>query len=803
MLKNYLKIALRNLQKERIYAFINILGLTVGIAASLLIVVYIADELSYDRFHAKADNIFRVTTRAKISDQATHLATSCLPFAQTAVTEFPEVEEATRLDFRDDLPVAVDDRSFIENHALIADSNFFSVFSFELLQGDKHTALKDPNKVVLTESLAKKYFDYKVGDETPVGKSLKVGDTNFEVSGLVADPPKNAHFDFDLIVSLKTMGDLTGEWTSNNYYTYLVLNPLVNWKELEAKFEIFIEKYIGPEIQQYLGMSLAEFKAQGGDYGFSLQPLTDIHLRSKLDDEIAVNGDITYLYIFGVIAIFIVVIACINFMNLSTARSANRAKEVGVRKTAGATRVGLINQFLTESMLLSLISTLLAMALISILLPVFNTIAGKEISFSSLLDGRLILVFTGLSIFIGLLAGSYPSLFLSSFKPAQVLKGKIGAGFRSSAIRSVLVVFQFTISISLIVSTLIVFKQLNMMQTRNLGFDQENVLIVENTYALGTNKQVFQNELEQYQGIKMVSNSSSLPPRLDNSTVFKAAGENEQDHLLRWYRADFKHLATLGIEMNAGRYFSEDFPGDSSAIILNEAAMKSIGWENHENQKIITFSNGPQGSMLDVIGVVKDYHFESLKNRIRPMAIILGSGNVISVRLEPGNPQEQIQLIESKWKQYAPDTPLTYSFLEDNLDQLYRSEMNLLRIFVIFTSLAIVIACLGLLGLAAYAAEQRSKEISIRKVLGASAAQVMMLMSKDVTKLVAISFVLAAPIAYFFISNWLEGFAYKVNIEGFSFLAGGLMAVLIALLTVGYQSIKVALTNPVNSLRSE
>ena len=802
MLKNYLKIALRNLQKQKFYAFINVLGLTIGIAASLLIVVYISDELSYDRFHTKADEIYRVTVKAKISDQLSQLATSSLPFAHTAVNEFPEVTEAVRLDFAGEVVVAIDDRSFIEKSVLVADSNFFRVFSFKLLEGNEQTVLKDPNKIVLTASSAKKYFDYPNTSISLLGKSIRVGGDNFEVSGVVADPPSNSHFDFDLIASMKTRTNLDGAWTSNNLYTYLVLNPKANWKELEAKFEALVEKYVGPEIQQYLGVSLQEFKQQGGDYGFSLQPLTDIHLKSKLDDEIAANGDITYLYIFGIIAIFIVVIACINFMNLSTARSANRAKEVGVRKTAGATRGGLINQFLTESMLISLISTTLALAMILILFPWFNAIADKQIAFSNLLNGKLLVALVGFCIFIGLLAGSYPSLYLSSFKPAQVLKGKLSAGFKSSVMRSSLVVFQFTISISLIVSTLVVYKQLNMMQNRNLGFNQENVLIIDNAYFLGNNKQAFQNDLENYHGIVKVSSSTSVPPKLDSNTVFKALGK-DQEHLLQWYRTDHNHLSTLGIELHAGRFFSEDFPSDSSAIILNEAAMKAIGWENHENQRMLTFNQSPEGDMLNVIGVVKDYHYESLKSRIRPMAMVLGDGNIISVRLEPGNPQEKIQLIESKWKQYATEAPLAYSFLDDNLDRQYRSEMNMLRIFIVFTSLAIIIACLGLLGLASYAAEQRSKEISIRKVLGANASQVMILMSKDFTKLVAISFVLAAPVAYLFLSKWLEGFAYKINIELVSFLVGGLIAVVIAWFTVSYQSIKVAISNPVDSLKNE
>ena len=805
MFKNHLKVAFRNLQKQKFYAFINILGLTIGIAATLLIIVYIADELSFDRFHKKVNNIYRVTTKAILSGQTSQIATSCAPFAPTVVEEFPEVDEALRLDRRTNVTVSFGEKSFTEKNLLLADSNFFKVFSFELLQGNPETALKAPNKVVLTESMATKYFGYTGrGDSSPIGKSLKIGDGTSEVSGIAADPPGNSHFDFDMIVSMNTLGNINNfEWTSNNFYTYLVLNPKANPKEVESKFDKLIEKYVGPEIEKYLGFGLQKFKEEGGDYGYSLQPLTDIHLKSKLDDEIGVNGDINYLYIFGVIAFFIVTIACINFMNLSTARSANRAKEVGIRKAAGAARTGLVNQFLTESMLFSFISTVLALGLIFLVLPSFNNLAGKEISFHLLLKGSVLGGLAGIIIIIGLLAGSYPALYLTSFKPAEVLKGKIRAGFKSSGIRSVLVVFQFTISIGLIVSTLVVYRQLNMMQTSNLGFNKENVFVIDNTFWLGENKEAFKNELRNYNGIINVSGSSSLPPNIESNTVHRAVGENQQEHILYWYRADYNHLATLNLELKAGRFFSEDFPSDSSAVILNETAMKTIGWDSHESQKLITFNRSHDGDVLNVIGVVKDFNFESLKSSIRPLAIVLGGGNLISARLAPGNLQESIDLIESKWKQYAPDVPFEYSFLDENLESLYRGEQRLSKIFALFTGLAIVIACLGLLGLATFTAEQRSKEIGIRKTLGATAGHVVVLMSKEFTKLVVVSFVLAIPLSYLFLSKWLEGFAYKVDIGVASFLVGGLISLLIAWLTVSYQSFKAAVANPVNSLRSE
>ena len=805
MFKNYLKIAFRNLQKQKFYAFINILGLTIGIASTLLIVVYIADELSFDRFHKKADQIYRVTVKAVIAGQASEIATSCGPLAPTALEEFPEVNEAVRLTPQSNVVVSLGEKSFTEKNLLLADSNFFKVFSFELLQGDPETVLNAPDKVVLTESMATKYFAYTGrGDSSPIGKSLQIGDSPCEVSGIATNPPGNSHLDFDMVVSISTLGDVSKrEWTSNNLYTYLVLNPESNQQDLARKFNTLVEKYVGPEIEQYLGASLQKFREQGGDYGYALQPMTDIHLKSNLDNEIGPNGDIDYLYIFGVIAIFIVTIACINFMNLSTARSANRAKEVGIRKASGAERGGLINQFLTESMLFSVVSTLLAMGLILLLLPLFNNLAGKEISFLMLLDGTVLGGIAGIIIIIGMLAGSYPSLYLTSFKPAEVLKGKIRAGFKSKGIRSVLVVFQFTISIGLIISTLIVYKQLNMMQTRNLGFNQENVLVIDNACQLRENREVFKNDLKNYHGITHVSSSSSLPPGLDNNTIFRAMGKNQKDRLLQWYYADQDHLAAMDIELKDGRFFSVDFPSDSSAIILNETAMKAIGWDNYENQKLITFRKSPEGEVLNLIGVVKDFNFESLKSRIRPMAIVPGGGNLLSVRLAPGDLQEKIDLIKTKWKQYVPGAPFDYYFLDENLESLYRAEQRLSKIFVLFTTLAIVIACLGLLGLATFTAEQRSKEIGIRKVLGATASHVVILMSGEFTKLVLISFMLAIPLAYLFLSKWLQGFAYKVDIGIVSFLAGGCISLLIAWLTVSYQSFKAATANPVNSLRSE
>ncbi len=807
MLKNHIKIALRNIQKQKFYASINILGLTIGIAASLLIIVYIIDEYSYDRFHAKADNIYRVTLKAKLSGQDIEGATSCAPFAAAAVEEYPEINEAVRLKIWTNVIASYEEKSFTEKHLLLADSNFLKVFSFDLIQGNKETVLQGPNKIVLTATAAKKYFGYEgKGDSSPIGQLMKIGNDNrtCEVTGIAADPPSNSHFDFDMIMSMESWGySKDPQWTSNSFYTYVVLDPRADWKQVERKLDALVQKYVGPEIEQYLGFSLQEFGEQGGLYGYQLQPLTDIHLKSEIDDELGTNGDITYLYIFSIIAFFIIVIACINFMNLTTARSANRAKEVGVRKAVGANRSGLINQFLTESVLFSLISTVLALGLIFLLLPAFNGIAGKSISFAVMLRPEILLGLLAVIAIIGVLAGSYPSLYLTSFKPAEVLKGKIRAGFKSSGIRNALVIFQFTISVGLIVSTLIVYKQINMMQSKNLGFDKENVLIIDNGSKLGENKEAFKNQLKSFDRILSVSSSTLLPPHIDNNSVFRPLGENQQDQLLFFYHADYDHLETLGYELKSGRFFSEDFPSDSSAIILNETAMKVIGWENHESKQLNSYLNDNGDNRTNVVGVVKDFNFESLKSRIRPLAILPGTGNLISVRIGPGDLQESIDLVESTWKQHAVDTPFEYAFLDENLASLYRSEKRLSKIFIIFTSLAVVIACLGLFGLATFTAEQKSKEIGIRKVLGASSMSLVVLMSKDFTKLIIVSIVLAIPLAYWFISTWLNSFAYKVEIGTASFIIAGLLSLTIAWFTVSYQSFKAAATNPVNSLKAE
>ena len=801
MIKNYITIALRNLLKQRFYTLLNVMGLSIGIACFVMIALYVADELSYDRFHPRAEQTYRVGLKGQLSGQEINVAVTCPPLATTVVEEFPEVDDATRLYQLDSEVTRYEDVVFTETEVFFADSNFFQVFGYELIEGDPATALKEPNTMVITESTAVKYF----GNEPALGKIVTVGDFNatYEVTGVVKDVPHNAHFHFDVLYSMSSFEFSRNEtWLSNSFYTYLVLNENASPDQVEARFDDLVMKYVGPEVEKFMGVNMEQLGEQGDAYGYFLQPLTDIHLHSNLDAELQANGDITYVYILSAIALFVILIACINFMNLATARSANRAKEVGVRKTLGSIRSHLIGQFLTESVLLSTIATLIAVVLVALFIAPFNQIAGKQIVFNALEQPWLIGVFVFILLLVGFLAGSYPAFYLSRFRPADVLKGKIRAGFKSSQIRNGLVVFQFFISIALIVCTLLVYKQLEYAQSINLGFDKENVVVIKNGRRLGDKIQSFRQELSQQSFVRNAGVSSSVPPGINNNTIFRQMG-SDQDHLVTFFFADHDLIPTLGIEILEGRNFSRDFPTDTTAIILNESAVKEFGLENPLNEEI-NFLGGSEPRPMKVIGVMKDFNFQSLKVDIRPVAIMLREeGRFMTVRMQPGNVSDQLASIESEWKSSFPGEPFEFSFMDEDFDALFRSEQRLGKVFTTFTGLAIFIACLGLLGLASFTAEQRTKEIGVRKVMGASVVSVIVLLSRDFTRLVLIAFVMAVPVSWWVMEQWLSGFAFRINIGVGAFLLAGLMAFVVAWLTVSFQSLKAARTDPARSLRSE
>lgn len=801
MIKNFIILGVRNLLKQKFYTLLNVLGLSIGIASFVLIVLYVVDEVSYDKFHSKAEQIYRVGLQGRISGQEIAVAVTCPPLGQVAQNEFPEVENYTRLYKLASEVVRYEDVVFTETQVFFADSSFFDVFDFELLAGDPATALKEPHTIVISESTAKKYF----GNESAIGKTLNVGDffSNYEVTGIVKDTPANSHFHFDMLYSMSTLPFSRDDaWLANSLYTYLVLNPEAQVAQLEDKMKVLVEKYVGPEVQQFMGISLEEFEKQGGQYGYFLQPLTDIHLHSQLDGEIEPNGNITYVFILAAIAMFMIIIACINFMNLATARSANRAKEVGVRKTLGSVKSHLITQFLTESILVSTIATLIAILLISLAIEPFNQISGKDISFNIITQPWLAWVFVLIILVVGLLAGSYPAFYLSAFRPAEVLKGKIRSGFKSSHIRNGLVVFQFFISIALIVCTILVYKQLQYTRDINLGFNKENVLIIKNGRRLGDKIQTVRNQITNLAVVQNAAVSTNVPPDINNTSVFRLKGSDE-DHLLTWHFGDYDYIPTLGIELAEGRNFSQSFPSDTAAVILNQAAVKELNLESPLNAEI-NFYGDNEGRTLKVVGVMKDFNFQSLKQNIRPIAMLLTqNGAFLSVRLQSGNLSESLQSIEQSWKAQAPGEPFEFTFLDEDFDALFRAEQRLGKVFTTFTAMAIFIACLGLLGLAAFTAEQRTKEIGIRKVMGASVINVMVLLSKDFTKLIGIAFVIAAPVAYWVMDSWLESFAFRIPIDIITFILSGALAISIALLTVSFQSLKAARTDPARSLRSE
>jgi len=801
MLKNYYKVAVRNILKYKLFSAINILGMTIGITSSLMIILYVSHELSYDRFHVDADRIYQVGLHGKIGGQDIRVANTCPPMAEALVADIPEVEAATRIAQMYGPVVRNGEKIFSEEKVFYADSNFFEFFGYKLKEGDIKTALKEPNTLVITETMALKYF----GDENPIGKLLVIGSENktFKVTGLSENPPTNSHFSYNILVSAQSTENLKrGIWLNNFMYTYYKARPNTSASQVEAKFIQVVEKYIGPELEKFMGTTLKQMQESGGAYGYYSTNIEDIHLHSTSQGDVEPGGNIMYVYFFSGIGMFIILIACINFMNLSTARSAGRAKEVGLRKALGSLRSQMIGQFIAESILYSLLAVVLALIACYYLLPSFNILSGKELGMEVFLAPWFIAGIIGLVLFIGVVAGSYPAFYLTSFSPVEVLKGKVRAGAKSKGIRSSLVIFQFGLSIFLIIFTVVVFQQIEFMQKKNLGIDKNNVLILDNADRLGNNKEAFRNGLEQITGISKISYTNNTFPGVNNTTVFKTAG-SEQDHIMGVYYADYAHHEVLRFELKDGRYFSKEFGSDSLAILLNEAAAREFGFENPVGEEVLYNDNGSTFKKYKVIGVIKDFNFESFKDQVRPLSILLSeNNNNLLIRYE-GEASTLISNVEKLWKQHAANEPFEYTFLDDNFDRLFRAEQRMGKLFSVFSSLAIFIACLGLFALAAFTTEQRTKEIGVRKSMGASVLSLSILLSKEFTRLVLIAFVPAAILAWYISDTWLNGFAYRVDINPVVFILSGIGAIIIAWLTVSYQSIKAASANPVNSLRYE
>lgn len=801
MLTNYLKIAWRNLTKHKAFSAINIIGVAVGLACFLLITLYVTDELAYDRYNERADRVYRVTRTFLSSDgvPSLYLAQAAPPFGPLIKQAFPEAEEVVRTLDTGGL-LRYGEHQFDEQDMYFAEANLFKVLSFDLISGNPANALTNPASILFSRPMAEKYF----GQENPIGKTVRFENQfDLTVTGVYEPLPAQAHFHPSFLVSFSSLNDprvygaegLRTNWGNNSFNTYLLLAEGTDPQRLEKAFPAFQDKHVPPQ----------EGRMPSTWSVLNLQKLTGIHLYSHTDSELEPTGDISYIYLFSAIGLFILLIACINYMNLATARSAGRAKEVGMRKVVGAARGQLIGQFLSESLLLVMLALGIALLLVVLCLPALNNFTQKQLSFQAILDPVFLTILIAITLLTGLVAGSYPAFFLTSFRPLGVLKGQIASAMRTGKLRQVLVVAQFAIAIALIISTMVVYNQMKYIQDYKLGYAKDQVLLLGDAGDSTTNYEAFKQQLIQTGAVRDMGRSSRIPSGrlLDSNNGRTMSGDSMAPISinLRALRVDYDFIPTYQIGMAAGRNFSRDYATDTSMIVLNETAARLLGWT--PDQAIgKPFQYGPANGQ--VIGVTKDYHFESLHQEVSAIAMVLTPRNLnwISVPLQ-GNAPAAVQRVEAVWKRFFPGRPFEYQFLDERFGRLYAREGTQQSLFSIFAGVAILISCLGLFGLSMFMAEQRTKEIGIRKVLGASEASLVALFSKDFMKLVVVALVIASPIAWYAMHTWLTGFAYRTDVHWWVFLLAGSLTVFIALLTVSFQSVKAALMNPVKSLRSE
>ncbi len=805
MFKNYFKVAIRNMIHHKVYSVINIIGLAIGLSACILILLYLQYELSYDRWNSKADRIYRAALHGIIGENEFNGSVCCAPLAKTLVAEFPEVENATRIRSYGFPVLRYGDKAFSEELFYHVDSTFFDVFSMEFLLGDSKTCLLEPNSVVITESMANKYF----GDENPIGKILNADRRrDWKVTGVIRDFPKNSHFHLDFLAYNHYQDANSDIWVSNNFHTYVLLREGADYKDFENKLPALVYKYVGPQVQQFLGVSWDQLVANGAAYEYYLQPLTDIHLKSKLDFEIEPGGNYSYIILFSVVAAFILIIACINFMNLATARSTNRAREVGIRKTLGSGKAPLISQFLTESIIITAIAVLIALVIVQLALPSFCNLIQVQLKMDYFGNIYVIPILILTAIIVGSLAGIYPAFYLASFRPLKVLKGEKQKGGREAVLRSILVVFQFLISIALFTGSLIIYRQLNHMQNRDLGFKKENLIVVEKTDDIAQSFAAFKQELLEHPAILNVTNSSAIPGRgIGNSVFSHSEGANEDSKLLNNMNTDKDFADTYKIEMLQGRYFINGRGADSTGVVLNESAVRTLGITDPVGKYLTqTGQNADEIIKHEIVGVMKDFHYQSLHRKIEPLAYFFNrfnAGRTTTVRIDPDHTQEAIRQIEATWHKYAGNQAFEYVFFDDDFNRHYQTEVRTRQLVTIFSVLAILIASLGLFGLASFTTEQRTKEIGIRKAMGASVPGIFALLCKDILKLVLIAAVIALPVSYYLMHNWLQNFAYRISYSVLGFLISTLIAGIIAILTISNQTYRAARANPVDALKYE
>ncbi|MBE0647915.1 MAG: ABC transporter permease [Bacteroidales bacterium] len=803
-MNTFFKLFLRVTMRNKMFSALNILGLAIGMAGFIVIMLWVTDELSYDLYNQKAARIYRIRNEITLNGQQFNVVVTPAPTAAALKNEFPEVESVAR--FRDygGSIIRFGENSFREEKILYADSTLFDVFTLPFSSGDPKTALTAPRSIVLNQTMAAKYF----GKEDPVGKMLTLDDlADYQITGVFKDIPCTSHFRPDFIASLSGRSESTEDvWVNNNFNTYVVLREHADAAAFEEKLSLLIDKYVSVQVEKYIGQSWEKIKQNGTNMNFRIQPLTDIHLYSNYTGELEANSDVQYVYIFSLVALFILVLACINFTNLSTAKASVRTKEVGLKKMYGDGKRNLAVQFVSESFIIVLLAVVIAVILVEFSLPYFNSLSGKMLSLS-FLDPKTWIGLWVLILVTALLAGSYPALYLSSFKPIDAIRKEMFMGRKKSLFRNVLVTGQFVISLILMMSTLLLMKQMSFIQNKKLGFDRENIVVLNNVYLLGTGIEDFKSELLKNPSVESASVSGFLPIPSNRSdgVLFKDGIKTEELTIYQQWTVDCDYLQTLGMKIVEGRNFSTEFHTDTLAVLVNQTAVRFFGWDNPLGHKIGRPTSEEEVALYTVVGVVEDFNFESMHIPVAPLVFFNGeSTGSITVRFKPNTGlTSAIGALESEWKQFAPHQPFEYEFFDDSLNRQYAAESRLGQILLIFTGLAFFVSALGLFGLALFTTEQRKKEIGIRKVNGSDITQIISLLSFDFTKLVLIAFVIATPVAWYVMHRWLENYAYKTTISWWIFVVTGIASYIITMITIGYQSYRAAVVNPVETLRSE
>jgi putative ABC transport system permease protein len=787
MLKNLIKTAFRHILKHFGYSILNILGLTLGITSALFLIIYVADEVSYDRYHEKADRIYRVSSNIKEPDDQFTWIVAQLPFGPQVVHDYPEVQSFVRFINMPRALYKYEDKEFNEENFFYVDSTLFDIFSYKVLKGEVKSALLAPKKIILTERIANRYF----GKSDPIGKTLTTGTDTYEVTGVIQDVPTNSHFRFDAVASRNNLPKQIGSWGNFGVYTYLLFPENFDIKAFEKKLTGMYDAYM-KTIFEPLKITIK----------YELEPLTRIHLYSKNAGEPEPTGSITYVYIFAIVAIFLVLIAAMNYMNLATARSTRRAREVGLRKVVGSRRTPLILQFLSESIVFTLISLLISIILIIILLPKFNLLAGKSFDLHVLYSPVVILSFLAVMIIVGIFGGSYPAFFLSRFSPVTVLKGTITQGSAGSLFRKILVVIQFSVSVIMIICTLIVFKQLSYLKSMPQGFDQKNVIGLQLNGEMVRKYPVLKQVLAENQNIKYVTSTNTEVGQGSGKVIFKVETDQGMiDRGVNFAVVDHDFIETMGIKILKGRDFQQDMPSDTlTGVVVNETFVKRMGWAEPVGKKV-TLGNFINGR---VIGVMQDYHQTGMYNAIESLLLIWRPiNNNIYVKLSGTETSQTLSFIESKWKEIFPDQPFVYTYLTDRFNRQFEADEKRGFIFTLFTVLAILIACLGLFGLASYMVEQRTKEIGIRKVFGANENKILGLISRDFLLLVSIGILIAVPLSYYFMHKWLENYVYRTTIGAPLLVIAALLTIIITFVTISYKAYQAATMNPARALKTE